>query len=212
MKHISVLISSVLMTGLILLGFQNCGQPGQISQVSSDAKAPLSNSLEIRAPAIGDAPAAPSATVPVPDPIVVVNDPVQPAICRDMTASDVMLNVDLVTSDGASFSLMDADHFVSIAKAAVNLQASSNGDVSEIRIILNPSGNLVLGSDNVAYDLKTPSAQSSGFKVRLASRTHVISGKMYSLALNIDLSQQIVRAGKKCLLKPEIHNAVLTEI
>lgn len=219
MRQISIVISSVLMTGLILLGFQNCGQPGQLAQVSSTNPTSVSSSLEVGAPSTGGAPVSPSdasptsgSSLPPPESTVIVNDPVQAAICRDMTASDVMLNVDQVASDGASFGLIDADHFISIVKAAVNLKATSSGDVSEIRIILNPLGNLVLGSDNVAYDLKTPSAQSSGFKVRLASRSHVVEGKIYSLTLNIDLSHQIVRAGKKCLLKPEIHNAVLTSI
>ncbi len=209
MKQLSTVIIAVVMTALILLGFQNCGQPGQLSLVSSDNQSALSNSLEVGAPSTDGTPAV---NIPKSDPIIVINDPVESAICRDMTASDVMLNVSQISSDGASFDLIDSDHFISIAKAAVDLKASSGGDVSEIRIFLNPSGNQVLGSDNVTYDLKTPSAQSSGFKVRLASRTHVVAGKNYSLALNIDLSRQIVRAGKKCLLKPEIHNAVLTAL
>ncbi len=213
MKQISFIVSAVFMTGIILLGFQNCGQPGQIVQGSSGtSSAPLSSSLEIAIPNPDGAPAPASGSGAPVDPTLSINDTSTEAICRDLAASDILLSVDQVTSDGPSFTLTDVDHSISIVKATVGLEASASGDVNEIRIVLNSAGNLLLGTNEIVYDLKTPSGQTSGFKVRLASTTHVEAGHKYELALNIDLSQQIVRAGKKCILKPTCQKAVLTPL
>ena len=212
MRQVRFLASVMLMTVVILLGFQNCGQPGQLTAADSAVSGSLSSSLEI-GPVSNQTPntGAPSSPVEV-DGVSNINDISSEAICRDVQASDVMLNVDQVISDKASFQFIDSDHSISIAKAAVTLEASSSGEVSEIRMILNPEGNLLLGSNQAVYDLKSPSAQASGFEVRLAKPTPVIAGQKYNLQLNIDLSQQIVRAGKKCLLKPSIQAAVLKSI
>ena len=223
MRQMRIIAISIFMTGLILVGFQNCGQPGQLT-TSQSVPGAVSNSLEIGAPVSDTLPTAspavvnpvtikpPSSELPPADSTITINDTSHEAICRDLTASDVLLNIDQVQSDGASLKLTGPDHAISIAQAAVSLEATSSGKVSEIRLILNPAGNLVLGTNNVTYDLKTPSGQTSGFKVHLALETEVQAGHKYELELNVDLSQQIVRAGKKCILKPVIKNASLKQI
>ncbi len=203
MKQLSVIVSAIFMSGLILLGFQNCGQPGQLIQNQSENPVVLSNALEI---------GAPEAEAPPQDGIIQINDEVHAAICIDIVAADVMLSVAQVSCNSGSLKLVDALNAVSAAQSAIHLEASSSGIVREIRLILNANGNALMGSNAVVYDLKTPSAQTSGFKIRLAAPTKIIAGKKYDLKLDMDLSQQIVRAGKKCILKPTIRNAVLTEL
>lgn len=202
MKQLSVIASAILMSGLILLGFQNCGQPGQLVQNTSENPVVLSNALEIGAP---EADAPPASSIPI-------NDEVHAATCIDIVAADVLLSVGQVACNSGSLKLVDAVNAVSLAQPAIHLEASASGIVREIRLILNASGNQLMGSNGSVYDLKTPSAQTSGFKIKLAAPVKIIAGKKYDLKLAMDLSQHIVRAGKKCMLHPNIHNAILTEL
>jgi len=78
------------------------------------------------------------------------------------------------------------------------------GEISEIRLVLNETGNtIVVGG--VEQELKTPSAQSSGWKVKLTSKATLLPGATYSLLLDFDAAKSIVMAGNgKYLLKPVI--------
>ncbi len=201
MKQLSVIVSAILMSGLILLGFQNCGQPGQLVQNQSENPVALSNSLEIGAP-----------EAPPDNSSIQINDEVHAATCIDIVAADVLLSVGQVACNSGSLKLVDAVNAVSLAQPAIHLEASASGIVREIRLILNASGHQLMGSNGSVYDLKTPSAQTSGFKIKLAAPVKIIAGKKYDLKLAMDLSQHIVRAGKKCMLHPNIHNAILTEL
>lgn len=79
-----------------------------------------------------------------------------------------------------------------------------SGEISEIRLVLNDSGNtIVVGG--VAQDLKTPSGQSSGWKVKLNENPSLIPGVTYSLLLDFDAAKSIVSTGNgKYLLKPVV--------
>lgn len=79
-----------------------------------------------------------------------------------------------------------------------------SGEITEIRLILNDSGNtIVIGG--VESALTTPSAQSSGWKVKLTANPALVAGVTYSLLLDFDAAKSIVSTGNgKYILKPVV--------
>ncbi len=79
-----------------------------------------------------------------------------------------------------------------------------SGEISEIRLVLNDSGNtIVVGG--VSQELTTPSGQSSGWKVKLTSNPSLVAGVTYSLLLDFDAAKSIVSTGNgKYILKPVV--------
>lgn len=79
-----------------------------------------------------------------------------------------------------------------------------SGEISEIRLVLNDSGNtIVVGG--VSQALTTPSAQSSGWKIKLNANPTLVAGVTYSLLLDFDAAKSIVSTGNgKYLLKPVV--------
>ncbi|MGY3054136.1 hypothetical protein ACVWYG_002339 [Pedobacter sp. UYEF25] len=78
------------------------------------------------------------------------------------------------------------------------------GEISEIRLVLNDSGNtIVVGG--VSQTLTTPSGQSSGWKIKLNANPTLVPGVTYSLLLDFDAAKSIVSTGNgKYLLKPVV--------
>jgi hypothetical protein len=85
------------------------------------------------------------------------------------------------------------------------------GDLKEIRLILGPNS-YVVGRDGQQYDLKTPSGQTSGVKLKLEKAT-LVARQTYQLVLDFDVAKSIVERGnwkpgndkkERYLLKPVI--------
>ena len=85
------------------------------------------------------------------------------------------------------------------------------GDLKEIRLILGPDS-YVVGRDGQRYDLKTPSGQSSGVKLKLDKAT-LKQRETFQLLLDFDVAKSIVERGnwkpgndkkERYLLKPVI--------
>ena len=77
-----------------------------------------------------------------------------------------------------------------------------SGRLQEIRLVLNETGNTVK-IDGVNYDLKTPSGQSSGIKIKV--QDDLTGGIAYTLKLDFDVAKSIVTTGNgKYILKPVI--------
>lgn len=85
------------------------------------------------------------------------------------------------------------------------------GDLKEIRLILGPNS-YVLGTDGQRYDLKTPSGQTSGVKLKLEKAT-LRQRETFQLLLDFDVARSIVERGgwkagndqkERYLLKPVI--------
>jgi hypothetical protein len=78
------------------------------------------------------------------------------------------------------------------------------GEITEIRFVLNDSGNtIVVGG--VSQPLTTPSGQSSGYKVKLTQNPSLVPGATYSLLLDFDAAKSIVSTGNgKYILKPVV--------
>ncbi|WP_216679304.1 DUF4382 domain-containing protein [Hymenobacter siberiensis] len=85
------------------------------------------------------------------------------------------------------------------------------GDLKEIRLILGPNS-YVVGRDGQQYDLKTPSGQTSGVKLKLEKAT-LKTRETFQLLLDFDVSKSVVERGgwkpgndkkERYLLKPVI--------
>jgi hypothetical protein len=79
-----------------------------------------------------------------------------------------------------------------------------SGEITEIRLVLNDSGNTIV-VNGASQALTTPSGQSSGWKVKLKANPSLTPGVTYSLLLDFDAAKSIVSTGNgKYLLKPII--------
>ncbi|AHJ95596.1 hypothetical protein Hsw_0001 [Hymenobacter swuensis DY53] len=85
------------------------------------------------------------------------------------------------------------------------------GDLKEIRLLLGPNS-YVIGRDGQRYDLKTPSGQTSGVKLKLDKAT-LRNRETYQLLLDFDVAKSIVERGnwnpnndkkERYLLKPVV--------
>ena len=85
------------------------------------------------------------------------------------------------------------------------------GDLKEIRLILGPDS-YVTGRDGQRYDLKTPSGQTSGVKLKLDKAT-LRQHETFQLLLDFDVAKSIIERGnwkagndkkERYLLKPVI--------
>ncbi|UKJ07176.1 DUF4382 domain-containing protein [Solitalea lacus] len=79
-----------------------------------------------------------------------------------------------------------------------------SGKIKEVRLVLNETGNTIK-VDGQVYDLKIPSGSSSGWKVKLTEEPSLSPGIAYSLVLDFDASQSIVKTGNEgFILKPVV--------
>ncbi|PWG79254.1 DUF4382 domain-containing protein [Pararcticibacter amylolyticus] len=78
------------------------------------------------------------------------------------------------------------------------------GDITEIRLVLNDSGNTIV-VDGGEQALTIPSGQSSGWKVKLTENPSLLPGASYSLLLDFDAAKSIVSTGNgRYILKPVV--------
>lgn len=79
-----------------------------------------------------------------------------------------------------------------------------SGEITEVRLILHDSGNSIVVA-GTEQELKTPGAQSSGWKVKLTANPDLVPGVTYSLLLDFDAAKSIVATGNgKYILKPVV--------
>ena len=122
----------------------------------------------------------------------------------------IMLNVkeiQVITSDGMTTMPVGNEPFdvLDFRMGKDTLLASEDiaaGHLQEIRLVLNDTGNeVVIGG--VRHNLTTPSAQSSGLKIKL--NADLTAGAEYTLLLDFDAARSIVKTGNnKYILKPVI--------
>lgn len=108
------------------------------------------------------------------------------------------------TVDNGIFNILDFRIGTSNPDILVASGDIPSGEITEIRLILNDSGNSIV-IDGQEQELKTPSAQSSGFKVKLTENPELVPGATYSLLLDFDAAKSIVATGNgKYILKPVV--------
>jgi hypothetical protein len=91
-------------------------------------------------------------------------------------------------------------------KEAILANAQINaGKIQQIRLVLGD--NNFVKVDGKTYELKTPSAQQSGLKMKI--RQEVNEGLSYKLLMDFDASRSIVQTGNgKYILKPVIRTSL----
>jgi hypothetical protein len=122
----------------------------------------------------------------------------------------IMLNVkeiQVITSEGTTTMPVGDEPFdvLDFRMGKDTLLASQDiaaGHLQEVRLILNDTGNAVV-IDNVSYNLTTPSAHTSGLKLKM--NADLTAGTGYTLLLDFDAAKSIVKTGNgKYILKPVI--------
>jgi len=84
------------------------------------------------------------------------------------------------------------------------------GSISELRLILGDNNSIVV--DGVTFELKTPSGQTSGYKVKMGSQP-LSPGITYNLVLDFDVNQSVHPAGpNNYILKPVVRGYLETAI
>lgn len=106
---------------------------------------------------------------------------------------------------------IDVLEYVNGKSALLVSEDFAPGDLDEIRLILGPDS-YVIGRDGQRYDLKTPSGQTSGVKLKLEKCT-LRQRETFQLLLDFDVAKSIVERGnwnpgkdkkERYLLKPVI--------
>ena len=214
-SRLNVGLFALFLAVTTVFAFQNCGQNGAISSISN--KATDGTLSDPNLPDDGSDPITPPKSPPPPpktsteedddDSYVVYNDK---ANCAKFNISEVHLAIDYISLPGGMI-VLDADKVdfvISATKKSIKLKALVDSELSDIRLVLNESGNFITNAKD-KYELKTPSAQQSGLKVKLDAPVSVKKDMMYELVVDIDLSKQVVQNKNKCLFKPVIQSAKL---
>ena len=122
----------------------------------------------------------------------------------------IMLNIkeiQVITSDGTTTMPVgdepfDILHFRMGKDTLLASRDIASGQLQEIRVVLHETGNAVI-IDDVSYNLTTPSAHSSGLKLKI--NADLTAGTGYTLLLDFDAAKSIVKTGNnKYILKPVI--------
>lgn len=115
--------------------------------------------------------------------------------------------IQVFTSEGQSTMEVDSKPFDILRfrmgkDTLIASQDIPSGRLQEIRLVLNETGNEVV-VDGESFKLTTPSAQSSGLKLKV--QDDLESGVAYTMTLDFDAAKSIVKTGNgKYILKPVI--------
>lgn len=84
------------------------------------------------------------------------------------------------------------------------------GVMSELRLILGTNNSVVV--DGISYELKTPSGQTSGYKIKMDPQS-LEPGGLYRLVIDFDVSVSVHQTGNgKYMLKPVVRGYLETAI
>ncbi len=205
-----------------MLFFQNCSQAGSLSVDSAlalNASEKTSDTLIIVPPDSDSQQNSDNSIIQLDDPkstspVTNRDGTIANAACAGLEISDILLHVASISLNSANpkevaLEIIDKNKSISLDKLNLKIKAHKNENAHEIFLLLSPDGNKVLSAQNVAMDLKTPSAQNSGLKIKLAQDVQIEDGQMYNLELVINPSEQIVNNNNKCIFKPVVQEAHL---
>lgn len=97
------------------------------------------------------------------------------------------------------YNLLDFRNGIDTVLADMEVPA---GRINQIRLVLGPNNSVVIAG--VEHELKTPSAQQSGLKLKL--KADLTAGILYRLYIDFDANRSVVTAGNsgQYILKPVI--------
>lgn len=134
--------------------------------------------------------------------------------CKNIEVKDVILNVkEISLENGKSVFSGPGKVLMSELESGYKLKSNISTRSNQLRLVLYADGNKIINnSDNIEFDLKTPSAQQSGLKLNAKSKCDFEKDKEYLIKVEFDPDTQIVEAGKKCLLKPVLNLISCSEV
>ena len=129
---------------------------------------------------------------------------------------DVMIKMDNDNDDDNGWISLEANNEIvnlldftgGFSKVLVERFPVPVGTLSQMRLVLGDGNTIVIEGDNdtsETFDLKTPSAQQSGLKLKL--NTIIEEGFTYDFIIDFDVDKSIVRAGNSgnIILKPVLY-------
>lgn len=138
--------------------------------------------------------------------------------CGDFEIQDILLSINSAGSEDldddkatSHFEITDKDKTISLNKTNLKLKARHDGKLKELFLGLNSEGNKVLSGNLQVINMKTAVSKGAGLKVKLDREIEIKEGHEYSLRLTIDQDDQVVENPARCLFKPVIKLAVLSE-
>jgi len=116
---------------------------------------------------------------------------------EDSTSDGEWVSIDFV-NDGV-YNLLDFTNGVDTLLAEASIP---EGKLTQIRLILEETGNQIM-VDSMYYDLKVPSAYTSGLKINVNQTLR--EGVVYEMWIDFDAARSVVKTGNgKYMLKPVI--------
>lgn len=214
--------------GILVLAFQNCNQRGEIALYQNQNKLSFSDGNLVTTGTedtdIGDGDLIehndddPTAENPgsTPGTTPGSEEDVQSKItgpCKnaDSAMSDILLLVRQAKLQGAQSSelkILDEEAQLSVEDSTLEIEATADMVISGLRLVLEEAGNKVLFEDESLSELKTPSGQSSGLKLKLKDSVSLKAGQKADLKIESDLLAAVHPAGKKCILHPVLNASV----
>ncbi|WP_242083309.1 DUF4382 domain-containing protein [Aestuariivivens sediminis] len=129
---------------------------------------------------------------------------------------DVMIKMDDDTEDEEGWMSLEANNEIvnlldftgGISKVLVDRFPIPAGTLSQMRLVLGDGNTIVMkneSDEDETFDLKTPSAQQSGLKVKIDAL--IEEGFTYDYVLDFDVEKSIVHAGNSgnIILKPVLY-------
>jgi len=116
--------------------------------------------------------------------------------------------ITLATGNSGVYNLLSFTNGNSLA--LINDTVMNPCTISELRLILGIHNTVVV--DGVSYELKTPSGQTSGYKVKMDPQ-QLIAGGVYYLVLDFNTQKSVHETGNgKYMLKPVVAGYMETSI
>lgn len=129
---------------------------------------------------------------------------------------DVMIKMDNDNDDDNGWTSLEANNEIinlldftgGFSKVLVERFPIPAGTLSQMRLVLGDGNTIVIKDENdndAVFDLKTPSAQQSGLKLKV--NTEIEAGFTYDFVLDFDVDKSIVHAGNSgnIILKPVLY-------
>ncbi len=127
--------------------------------------------------------------------------------CGNNGIKDIIVNIDHIEIRGTHGEVLNITGDLgetSIIGGSLPIAVSEDIEIVSIRLVLKSDGNYIVDNDNKQFALKTPSGQQSGLKIPFQGALDADAGA-YEVNFKVNPLTQIVKAGKKCILKPVLH-------
>ncbi len=114
--------------------------------------------------------------------------------------------------ENAMLKIVDANPSISLSKMTLKVLATKSDEIKDFKLVLFKSGNKMMKTSGEINRLVFPSGSSSGVKIKLDKEYKFVAGKTYMLEFSINSEDQMVQASNKCIFKPVIKMAKVSEV